>query len=312
MKVELPVLRHEAWPAIAGRPGLVQGRYGAAGNLELVVPDPEDGRWVAWFNADQNDAHAGAAVREWSGGLRFATGRQYLAASIAQVEPGPNALEVLGVTAEHDLVRHVWRAATGFVEIGSLASGVSHASAMVSASGGAALYWAAGHLLGQMTTWKSTTLKYPILRPLRQSRPEPADDTDASWHTDHLDVLRVIAGHVRLDCLSGTRDVGPGVAARLVVDPNGKRLVALLSADGEASLTYPDDFDSHPLPLGPADDLALAAVHLDGKPEIDVVLRRGDSLQHLRVPAVGLAGVTSREVSAVAWAEAAVDSVHRW
>jgi hypothetical protein len=78
------------------------------------------------------------------------------------------------------------------------------------------------------------------------------------------------------------------------------------------SLTYPDDFDSHPLPLGPADDLALAAVHLDGKPEIDVVLRRGDSLQHLRVPAVGLAGVTSREVSAVAWAEAAVDSVHRW
>jgi hypothetical protein len=59
----------EAWPEVAGRPGLTQGRYGAAGNLELVVPAVDDGLWVGWFNRDPVESHAGAAVQRWSGAL---------------------------------------------------------------------------------------------------------------------------------------------------------------------------------------------------------------------------------------------------
>jgi hypothetical protein len=55
-------LLRDAWPEVTGRPGLTHGRYGAVGNLELVVPAVDDGLWVGWFNCDPVESHTGAAV----------------------------------------------------------------------------------------------------------------------------------------------------------------------------------------------------------------------------------------------------------
>lgn len=83
-----------------GVPGLVQGAYGAAGNLELVVPDHEDGLWVFWFNADPpgTEPVGGIESGQWSAGLAFATGARYDAAAIHQTRRGPDFLEVIAAT----------------------------------------------------------------------------------------------------------------------------------------------------------------------------------------------------------------------
>lgn len=111
-------------PAVAGSPGITQGRYGENGNLELVAPDVADGFWVLWCNLDTVEHHAGAPLGRWSPGLHVPTGGRVDAVRIAQVAAGPDWLECVVLTAG---VAHRWHwsPAGGFEAAGVLAIGVS-------------------------------------------------------------------------------------------------------------------------------------------------------------------------------------------
>lgn len=101
----------------SGPVSLVQGAYGARGNLELVACDDTDGLWVFWFNADlvtdpltTPDVPPGA----WSTGLAFAGGDRYLDAQILQSVLGPDHLEVLALDARGVLQSWYWSPGPGF------------------------------------------------------------------------------------------------------------------------------------------------------------------------------------------------------
>lgn len=101
----------------SGTVSLVQGRYGARGNLELVASDSSDGLWVFWFNADlDTDPLETPEVPpgSWSAGLAFAAGQRYLDAVILQSALGPDHLEVLALTEDHVLESWYWSSGPGF------------------------------------------------------------------------------------------------------------------------------------------------------------------------------------------------------
>ncbi len=101
----------------AGAVSLIQGVYGARGNLELVACDVEDGLWVFWFNADlDTDPPADSDVPpgSWSAGLAFAAGRRYRQAQILQSVLGPDHLELVALTADGVLESWYWSPAPGF------------------------------------------------------------------------------------------------------------------------------------------------------------------------------------------------------
>lgn len=129
-------LVREPWPPVAGRPGLAQGRYGAEGNLELVVPAVDDGIWVGWFNLDPHETWSGAAVGAWSGALKFAGGHRYVSADVTQVDAGPDFLEVIALTTHGVVRRHVWSPGPGFVDHGELARSVASCAALVQGADG--------------------------------------------------------------------------------------------------------------------------------------------------------------------------------
>jgi hypothetical protein len=101
----------------AGPVSLVQGVYGARGNLELVACDTRDGLWVFWFNADAADDPVGSPdvlPGSWSGGLDFAAGARYVDAVILQSTLGPDHLEVLALTDAGVLESWYWSPGPGF------------------------------------------------------------------------------------------------------------------------------------------------------------------------------------------------------
>lgn len=100
-----------------GAPSLVQGVYGARGNLELVTCGRDDGLWVFWFNADLDTdpiATPDVPPGSWSAGLRFAGGTRYIDAQILQSVLGPDHLEVLALTADSVLESWYWSPGPGF------------------------------------------------------------------------------------------------------------------------------------------------------------------------------------------------------
>lgn len=106
-------------PAIAttGAVSLVQGVYGARGNLELVACDAADGLWVFWFNANVDgdpDDSPEVPRGTWSAGLRFAGGSRYRDAQIVQSTLGPDHLEVLALDAGGTLQSWYWSPGPGF------------------------------------------------------------------------------------------------------------------------------------------------------------------------------------------------------
>ncbi|MFG3101397.1 hypothetical protein ACGFZL_12870 [Streptomyces sp. NPDC048182] len=93
-----PPFTDAAPPPSRGGLGLAQGRYGARGNLELVLCDERDGLWVLWHNTDPEGAatpEGAPPPGEWSGALRFAAGRRYDDVRVLQSRNGPDHLEVL-------------------------------------------------------------------------------------------------------------------------------------------------------------------------------------------------------------------------
>lgn len=124
-----PLVVTEVLPPVRGAPGLAQGAYGDAGNLELVVPDRERGFWCFWWNADPVDSQASTLVGAWSGGLHVDGGRLD-AVRVTQVQSGPRFLEVAGVGGDA-LLRWYWTPSDGFVSAGTVATSVLSASAVV-------------------------------------------------------------------------------------------------------------------------------------------------------------------------------------
>jgi hypothetical protein len=307
-------LLREAWPEVAGRPGLTQGRYGAAGNLELVVPALDDGLWVGWFNHDPVESHAGAAVQRWSGALRFARGHRYVSADVTQVDAGPDFLEVVARTTGATLRRHVWSPGPGFVDHGQLAGAVASCSAVVQNPADGSLHLAVAGLDGRVRVLQGTPgPDYPAMRfELRDPGITGVAAVDAAWHDDHLDLLTVDRHRLaRLFCAgpAGT-DVGAGpvLAVRLVVEPDGKRLLAVLGSHGRATLRRVDEDEG--ADLGVADELAAAPVRVGGRVACHVVLRRGRRLWHHQTGLVGT-GSEARLVEAQVWAEPETPTVHR-
>lgn len=113
----------------AGRPSVTQGRYGARGNLELLVPDAVDGLWVFWFNADlpgDPDAAGDVPTGTWSAGLHFAAGTRYLEAQVLQSPLPHGHLEVVALTADGVLEAWWWSAGPGFQRrVADLAAGIT-------------------------------------------------------------------------------------------------------------------------------------------------------------------------------------------
>lgn len=329
----------EPWPPVNGTPGTTQGRYGRAGNLELVAPAVDDGLWVGWFNADPEETYQGAAVGSWSGALRFGRGMRYVSATIAQVQAGPDFLEVLAMSEAGELRRHVWTPTDGFVDHGAVAHGVSGSSGVVETPDGDHVVAVVGALGLQILSGRPgrgypvMTLESAVERPGlgRLGRPELGDDdaivgVDAAWHVrvaggeGHLDVLiRSQKGQVLLGCASGSR-VWTCVAQRAgaaALAAAGQQRAVVVIVEGHAWLHVLDrdvqDAPAQPaqpvapdelVDLGPAEAVALAAGRVHGRGPWQVVLRSGDRLRHV-------SGGRSSEVTADGWAATGMASLHR-
>lgn len=101
----------------AGPASVVQGVYGARGNLELVASDAADGLWVFWLNADLDSdplETPDVPPGRWSEGLHFAAGSRYVEAQILQSTLGPSHLEVLALAVDGVLQSWYWSAGPGF------------------------------------------------------------------------------------------------------------------------------------------------------------------------------------------------------
>jgi hypothetical protein len=309
-------LVREAWPEVTGRPGLTQGRYGAAGNLELVVPAVDDGLWVGWFNRDPVESHTGAAVQRWSGALRFARGNGYVSADVTQVDAGPDFLEVVARTTGGTLRRHVWSPGPGFVDHGELAGAVASSSAVVQGPADGSLHVAVAGRDGRVRVLRGSPGRdYPVMRfEVADPGIAGAVAVDAAWHDDHLDLVTVGGDQrARLHCphrASADIGGGPVLAARLVVEPGGGRLLAAIGPDGRATLRRLDDPGDEGTDLGVTDELAAAPVQAGGQVACHVVRRRGGRLWHHQTGRAG-AGQGDRLVEAHVWAEPGTPTVHR-
>jgi len=214
-----PQLVVQDWPPVAGRPGLAQGRYGQRGNLELVVPAVDDGLWVGWFNTDLDETFTGAAVQRWSGALRFAPGHRYVSADVTQVDAGPDHLEVVALTDDGTLRRHVWSPQHGFVDHGALAVAVACCSALVQDPARGDLHVATvGHDGRVRLLWARAGSTYPSLAfDVVTTAMSEMQTVAAAWHDDHLDLVTTWADQVtRWSCAtSGTsHETGAGVTGR--------------------------------------------------------------------------------------------------
>jgi len=319
----------EPWPPVIGTPGVTQGRYGRVGNLELVAPAVDDGLWVGWFNTDPDETYQGAAAGSWSGALRFARGRRYVSATIAQVQAGPDFLEVLATSDAGELRRLVWTPADGFVDHGFLAHGVSGSSGVVESPDG-------DHLVAVVDANGLQVLKgrpghrYPaVVRETAGDRtwlggvgmPELGDDVivgvDAAWHAGptgeegHLDlVVRSRWGQVLLGCVSGpqmwTLVAERADVAALAAASHARAVVVVVDGHAWLHVIDPDveGNPSEPVELGPAEAVAVAAGRVDGLGPWQIVLRVGDRLRHL-------SGGRSSDVVADGWAAPGTATLHR-
>ncbi len=314
------VLLREPWPPVAGVPGLAQGRYGSAGNLELVAPAVDGGIWVGWFNSDPTERYAGAALGRWSGALRFAAGHSYASARIAQVDPGPDWLEVVALTTDGTLRRHVWSPDDGFVDHGPVTLRAASSSAILPDPADGSLLLAVAGSDGTARLLRAEPgAAYPALDFVEVGVVPGSDvrGVDAGRHGDHLDVLTVAAGGaVTLDCGGQSVRVAVGATgAALAVGPRGDRRVVTTGRSGATLLAV--DPPTEPsvgsaVGLGQAAAAALAQVHRAGRAEWHVVGRQGDRLVHRwwSEPA-GEDLPPGRPVAAEVWADPGSRSAHR-
>ncbi|MEU6765086.1 hypothetical protein ABZ916_21445 [Streptomyces sp. NPDC046853] len=301
-------LRAAPPPVSRGGIGLAQGRYGLRGNLELVLCDDQDGLWVLWFNSDPQDTSpepGGPPPGEWSGALRFATGRRYDEVGVLQSRHGPHHLELLArsgdtthrlrwspeqaFTAEHPPPGAPARAigttetANGTLWTGVLAKDGRPRLLRADASAYPRLTWAddtpaAG--LPADERWTAMALAAG-----------PGTDAGAGAGTDaEADAERpavVLVGDREGIFLSPTGETHPLPAAALaaaVTADDGVRLYLWSEGPWLEVLAPGSPGGTRRLPLpGSGEVTALAATPLSHEPDgTDLVVRRGGHLWHLR------------------------------
>lgn len=305
------VVSTEPWPPVTGRPGIAQGRYGDNGNLELVACATDHGLWVGWWNADDHESHAGTAVGCWSGALHFAAGHQYESAAITQVRPGPDFLEVVAQTVDGQLRRHVWTPETGFLDHGTVATGIrSHCGVLEDTDGSLLVATAAGDRVDVRRA------DHPAAYPRadftvvdRYAVPGLVRSLDAVGHGTHLDLLLgYLDGVCELRCGSTRTIIATEVTdARLAAGVRG-RVAVLRTADGQALGVQLDDGD-RTCALGPADSVAVSPVALTDH-SWEIVTRRGPVLRH-HVLTDTLEIGSQDPVEARVWPTAGGPPVHR-
>lgn len=305
------VVTTQPWPPVTGRPGITQGRYGDNGNLELVACATDGGLWVGWWNADGQESYAGTAADCWSGALHFAAGHQYQSAAITQVRPGPDFLEVVALTVDGQLRRHVWAPETGFVDHGTVATGVrSHSAVLEGADGSLLLATATADRIDVLRA--DPTAAYPRAEFTVVDRPavsQPVRSLDAVGHGTHLDLLLGYSdGRCELSCGSTRAVIATEVTGgRLAAGVHG-RVAALLTTDGRAIAVQLDDGD-RTRALGLADSVAVSPVALTGH-SWEVVTRCGSALQHHTLTNQLEIG-RRRPVEARVWLNAGDPPIHR-
>jgi hypothetical protein len=321
----MPTLVRADPPPVSGSPGLAQGVYGDAGNLELLAPAADHGMWVFWWNADPVDHRQGAAQGEWSGGLHLFPRHHVSAARITQVSRGPDFLEVLAVTAGA-LHRLHWSPQAGFVEDGVVLDGIADVSAPIETPEGFEALAARAdgdvlHLRGDASDYPRVAWRTePFVAPARAvalRRGGAGVDAAAinrhgrlrSWSrapgaADWTDAVEISGGwqDVALPSLSATRPVRSWLPV-LARDLTG---VLAVMGDGGAAHRALHEW-------GPVDAFAAAATAIDGG-RIDVVLRRGTELHHghlTRAVDGTLCVAPARPLISTLWTSDETVAVHR-
>ncbi|MFI7386224.1 hypothetical protein [Streptomyces sp. NPDC049813] len=321
-------LRTAPPPSSRGGIGLAQGRYGLRGNLELVLCDAQDGLWVLWFNNDPPGTApepGGPPPGEWSGALRFATGRRYDEVTVVQSRHGPHHLELLARSgdAAHRLR---WSPESAFTAEPPPPCGPAR-SVTVAETGDGTLWTASLTPDGALRTLRADASAYPRLTwtDATPSHPPPAD---TRWTRTALVDGDEAAGSRPGTVLVGDRDgvhLSPGAATTDL--PAGSE-VAAVAADGGARLYlwtagpwldvlvpgHPGRTRRLPLP-GSGAVTALAATSLPHEPGcVDLVVRRAGRLWHLRDTGDENVAVATELVSRLTPAPADTDTprpVHR-
>lgn len=251
------VAQDAALPPVAGTPGLVQGVYGQRGNLELVVPDPEDGLWVFWFNADASGRAPGARPGCWSGGLHFGKGCRFDGAAIVQSRRGADWLEV-AAAGDGRLRRYTWRPETGFTEEGAPLAAIGTPAAIEAADG--RFHVAAAQPDGGVLIRDDAGNERLVRTGTRVSGiallpgPELLWADEAGVHTER-------------------RELSPTGSAPSVAGEGPTAWIV----DGRVVV---EDRDGPGLPV-PADALALASSTIE-RPQVELVARSGAQLWHAR------------------------------
>lgn len=291
-----PALSEVRAPFAHGRGflGLVQGTYGARGNLELVQADACDGLWVYWRNNDPIDVRPGALAGHWSVGLAFALGRRYDAAGIVQVTQGSPNLEVVA-SSDGVLFRSYWTAETGFSTPLAIAEHVGEGSlAIVQAPCGDFFVVIPSHERG-VRALHCEAGSYPALQ-ITDSRTPPCDlgvlrGVDAMIVPSGLLIVAVSeAGEVVELQSSGGGRIASGCQAVALVPTGGQfsnAAAVLAHSDGGIAIAFRrgDEWES---PRGleiPFEDVSAisACCSTVCESRIEIVARSGEAIWHLAV-----------------------------
>ncbi|MEW2165663.1 hypothetical protein AB0912_22100 [Streptomyces sp. NPDC007084] len=289
-------------PPNRGRFAFAQGRYGVRGNLELLLCDEDDGLWVLWFNSDPEDTEpepGGPPPGEWSGALRFGTGRRYDGVHVVQSLHGPHHLEVLAHAASSPH-RLRWSPEAAFTTEDAPPTGAVSSATIAETSDGT-LWLAAVTEDGALKLLRADAAAYP-----RLSWSEATPPVSLAGHRWSDVVLLPVPGAVRpgVAVLASDRTVYAGPDGRCHVLP-AARTVAVAAPGGEERLYLwtggcalevvrpgrPEEDRRLALP-GSNEVTAVAATaiaYAGGR--VDLVVRRDGRLWHLKDP--GPAGEVS-------------------
>ncbi|MER5950377.1 hypothetical protein ABT127_30475 [Streptomyces sp. NPDC001904] len=275
------------------------------GNLELVLCDEQDGLWVHWFNSDPQGTApepGGPPPGEWSGGLRFATGRRYDEVGVVQSRHGPHHLELVARSgdASHRLR---WSPEAAFTTEPPPPSGPARGVVAAETTNGV-LWTGVLGTSGEPRVLRADTSDYPHLT-WSDDTPAHALLHDSRWTAMALVAVRdgarpgiVLAGHREGLYLSPTGETHPipaGTVAAAVADDDGARVYVGAEGPWLEVVTPGRAGGARRLPLpGAGDVTALAATPVSFEPgRTDLVVRRGGQLWHLRDTGPGGATATA-------------------